>query len=142
MPAGDLVKILALLRRRNDEDRVTRVGALDGEHMGHQSLLAFLEESEIRRTYDASWRAELRRLQDLEMSIVQALAHEVDEGDDATAEQLALLCLAERDIARAKLLNVSQLARHAVSCSACAECVLECRIGRPLWDTAFPGEQP
>jgi hypothetical protein len=43
MELGDLAKILALLRRRNDEDRIARVGASDAEHMGHESLLATLE---------------------------------------------------------------------------------------------------
>jgi hypothetical protein len=41
--------------------------------------------------------ADYRRLQQMEMKIVQLLAHEMQDGDDKTAEQLVTMLLEDRN---------------------------------------------
>lgn len=92
--------------------------------------------AELRAAHDAGVAEGKAGERALEMFVVRSLAHEVDGGDDKTAEQLIEMLLAERDAARsagvaernaevATLRQIISDAAREVGAQVSPECSLE-----------------
>lgn len=69
--------------------------------------------AELQAAHDAGVAEGKASERGLEMFVVRSLAHEVEGGDDKTAEQLIEMLLAERDAARADVATLRQIISDA-----------------------------
>jgi hypothetical protein len=99
-----------------DEDVMVHIGKAHPAFVAAvvtELLARRAQAAELQAAHDAGVAEGKASERGLEMFVVRSLAHEVEGGDDKTAEQLIEMLLAERDAARADVATLRQIISDA-----------------------------